>query len=158
MQNNSLTKSELARMAPQPNLIWKKNDLKAQKNGPHSNIYWVKVPSHSHRNNPSTKTAQSNPTSGAAPTNTSATGRTIKRKASASSTTPTGISTKEDGTKINATAKEPTGWQTPRINSGDSTRGTGKMTQSKEEARCSTRVGIDMTACGWTTFPTAREE
>jgi len=42
MQAN-LTKSEIARLAPEKNLIWKKNDQKAQKNGSHSNIYWVKV-------------------------------------------------------------------------------------------------------------------
>lgn len=43
MNQSSFSKSELARQAPPANLIWKKNDSKAQKNGPHSNIYWVKV-------------------------------------------------------------------------------------------------------------------
>ena len=42
MQATSFSKSELARQAPPRDLIWKKNDSKAQKNGSHSNIYWVK--------------------------------------------------------------------------------------------------------------------
>lgn len=41
----TLSKSEAARQAPSKDLIWKKNDGKAQKNGSHSNIYWVKVAS-----------------------------------------------------------------------------------------------------------------
>lgn len=44
MQATTLSKSEAARQAPEKNLIWKKNDGRAQKNGAHSNIYWVKVP------------------------------------------------------------------------------------------------------------------
>ena len=43
MQQFSFSKSEQARQQPQKDLIWKKNDSKAQKNGSHSNIYWVKV-------------------------------------------------------------------------------------------------------------------
>lgn len=43
MNQTSISKSELARQAPEKSLIWKKNDTKAQKNGSHSNIYWVKV-------------------------------------------------------------------------------------------------------------------
>lgn len=39
----TFSKSEAARLAPSKDLIWKKNDGKAQKNGSHSNIYWVKV-------------------------------------------------------------------------------------------------------------------
>lgn len=41
----------MARQAPQKDLIWKKNDSKAQKNGSHSNIYWVKVLINRIRNN-----------------------------------------------------------------------------------------------------------
>lgn len=44
MNQTSISKSELARQAPEKNLMWVKNDSKAQKNGSHSNIYWVKVP------------------------------------------------------------------------------------------------------------------
>lgn len=96
-------------MAPQPNLIWKKNDLKAQKNGPHSNIYWVKVLVKIHRNNLSMRTDLLKLTNGVGPINTSETGRTIKRKVLVFSTTPTGTSMKEDGTKINAMARALTG-------------------------------------------------
>jgi hypothetical protein len=39
----TLSKSEAARQAPAKELMWKKHDGKAQKNGAHSNIYWVKV-------------------------------------------------------------------------------------------------------------------
>jgi len=51
MQQFSFTKSEQTRQAPAKNLIWKKNDFKAQKNGSHSNIYWVKVSLFLFRNN-----------------------------------------------------------------------------------------------------------
>ena len=47
----TLSKSEAARQAPQKDLIWKKNDGNAQKNGSHSNIYWVKVYLNGSRNN-----------------------------------------------------------------------------------------------------------
>lgn len=145
-------------MAPQPNLIWKKNDLKAQKNGPHSNIYWVKVPASTHRNNLSIKTDQSKPTSGVARTSTLATGRTIRRKGSESSTTPTEISTRAAGTKIKDMVKAPTGSQTPKTSLGGSTLVIGKTTPSRAEALCSTKLEIDMTACGWITYPMVRDE
>ena len=114
MNQSSFSKSELARQVPPANLIWKKNDSKAQKNGPHSNIYWVKVLYRPLRNNLSTKTAARNRTNGKVPTNTWEIGRTTKSKASASSTMPTGISTKVGGQKTKGTDKAPTGSLTPR--------------------------------------------
>ena len=109
MQQTSFSKSELARQAPPTDLIWKKNDSKAQKNGPHSNIYWVKVPLTSFRNSHSTKTAQKNLINGAALISTLETGKIIKKKASEYNTTPMEISMKEDGLKTKDMGKEPTG-------------------------------------------------
>jgi len=44
MQQNNISKSKITNNQINTNsLIWKANDGKAQKNGPHSNIYWVKV-------------------------------------------------------------------------------------------------------------------
>jgi hypothetical protein len=41
---NTLNKSKISNSQQNEKpLIWKVNDSKAQKNGPHSNIYWVKV-------------------------------------------------------------------------------------------------------------------
>ena len=42
-QQETFTKSRISNQQENTNLIWKHNDSKAQKNGPHSNIYWVKV-------------------------------------------------------------------------------------------------------------------
>ncbi len=42
-QQDTFTKSRINNQLGSTNLIWKVNDSKAQKNGPHSNIYWVKV-------------------------------------------------------------------------------------------------------------------
>lgn len=52
MQQSTISKSKLSN-SQQNNtkLIWKVNDSKAQKNGPHSNIYWVKVNFFPFRNN-----------------------------------------------------------------------------------------------------------
>jgi len=60
MQKNSLSKSDVNQQQTTTNLIWKKNDSKAQKNGAHSNIYWVKVPLLSIRNKPSIRTVPKN--------------------------------------------------------------------------------------------------
>ena len=60
MQQTSFSKSEMARQAPPRDLIWKKNDFKAQKNGAHSNIYWVKVSIPTFRNNLLTKMDRKN--------------------------------------------------------------------------------------------------
>jgi hypothetical protein len=69
MQKSSLSKSEINQHNT-TNLIWKKNDGKAQKNGAHSNIYWVKVLFSSCRNRLSIKTAPKNKIDGLAPINT----------------------------------------------------------------------------------------
>lgn len=46
MNLSTISKSKISNNQPNNTaLIWKQNDGKAQKNGPHSNIYWVKVPS-----------------------------------------------------------------------------------------------------------------
>lgn len=157
MNQTSFSKSELARQAPSNSLIWKKNDGKAQKNGSHSNIYWVKVLSPTSRNNPSTRTDHRNPPSGAAPTSTSATGRTTRRTVSAFSTTPTATSSRVAGAATNDTVRVPTGWQTPRTSCGDSTLETGRETLSREEGPCSTRREIGTTGCGWTACRTGRD-
>lgn len=104
------------------------------------------------------KTDPSRPTSGVGHTSMWAIGRTIKRKDSAYSTTPTETSMKADGTKINATAKEPTGSQMPKTNSEGSTPAIGKMTPNKAEALCFTKLEIDMMECGWTTYHMVRDE
>ena len=109
MQQTSFSKSELARQAPPRDLIWKKNDFKAQKNGAHSNIYWVKVNIHQFRNNPSTKTAHKNLTNGQGPTNTLEIGKIIKNKDLEFSTTLMEINIKEDGLRIKDTDKVPIG-------------------------------------------------
>lgn len=41
MKNSSQIKSQSSQN--KADLLWKANDRKAQKNGSHSNIYWVKV-------------------------------------------------------------------------------------------------------------------
>jgi hypothetical protein len=41
MKNNSQIKSQISQN--KADNLWKVNDRKAQKNGSHSNIYWVKV-------------------------------------------------------------------------------------------------------------------
>lgn len=52
MQQSTISKSKLTNSQQNnADLIWKKNDGKAQKNGPHSNIYWVKVICFLFRNN-----------------------------------------------------------------------------------------------------------
>lgn len=43
MKQNAFEKSKISNSTNNQNHIWKFNDAKAQKNGPHSNIYWVKV-------------------------------------------------------------------------------------------------------------------
>lgn len=44
MQQSTISKSKMSNSQQNnKSLIWKANDSKAQKNGPHSNIYWVKV-------------------------------------------------------------------------------------------------------------------
>ena len=45
MQQSVFNKSKISNQQQenQSQHIWKVNDSKAQKNGPHSNIYWVKV-------------------------------------------------------------------------------------------------------------------
>jgi hypothetical protein len=43
MQQSAFTKSKMTNIETKKDLIWKTNDNKAQKNGSHSNIYWVKV-------------------------------------------------------------------------------------------------------------------
>jgi hypothetical protein len=40
---SKMSNSQQIQQSNQPAHIWKVNDSKAQKNGPHSNIYWVKV-------------------------------------------------------------------------------------------------------------------
>ncbi len=42
MQQSTISKSKITNRQNNINLIWKANDSKAQKNGAHSNIYWVK--------------------------------------------------------------------------------------------------------------------
>ncbi len=44
MQQSTFSKSKITNGLQNTNgLMWKASDGKAQKNGPHSNIYWVKV-------------------------------------------------------------------------------------------------------------------
>jgi hypothetical protein len=43
MKQNTFEKSKISNNSLNQNHIWRLNDGKAQKNGPHSNIYWVKV-------------------------------------------------------------------------------------------------------------------
>lgn len=155
MIQSSISKSEGGRLGG-TKLMWKKNDEKAQKNGAHSNIYWVKVLERRSRNSPLTKTAPSRPTNGAALISTSETGRTTKRKASAYSTTPMETSTREDGTKTNATDRAPIGLQTTKTNSAESILETGKTTLNRAEAPCSTNLETATTACGWTICPMAK--
>ena len=106
MQQTSFSKSELARQAPPRDLIWKKNDFKAQKNGAHSNIYWVKVHLISLRNSHSTKMALKKLINGQDLINMSVIGKIIKSKDLVFNTMPMEISTKEDGQKTKDMDKE----------------------------------------------------
>ena len=74
------------------------------------------------------------------------------------STTQVATNTKEDGVIIKDTAREPSGFATPKTNLEDSTPETGKMTIKKAEEQCSTNQEIDMMECGWKIFLTGRAE
>lgn len=152
MQQSTVSKSQ----AGNTNLIWKMNDNKAQKNGPHSNIYWVKVSFHLSRNNLSMKTDHKNPTSGSAPTSTSAIGLITRSTALEFNTTQTVTSTKADGKVTSVTVKELTGSPMPKTNLGGSTLEIGRQDKSRAEERCFTSQGIVMMGCGWITFLTVR--
>jgi hypothetical protein len=152
MQQSTVSKSQ----AGNTNLIWKMNDNKAQKNGPHSNIYWVKVSFHLSRNNLSMRTVHKNPTSGSAPTSTSAIGLITRSTALESNTTQTVTSTKADGKVTSVTAKELTGSPMPKTNLEGSTLEIGKQGKSRVEERCFISQGIVMMGCGWIIFLTAR--
>lgn len=152
MQQSTVSKSQ----GGNTNLIWKMNDNKAQKNGPHSNIYWVKVSFHLSRNNLWMRTVHKNPISGSAPTSTSAIGLITRSMALESNTTQTVTSTKADGKVTSVTVKELTGSPMPKTNLGGSILEIGKQGKSRVEERCFISQGIVMMGCGWIIFLTAR--
>jgi hypothetical protein len=68
------------------------------------------------------------------------------------------INIKEDGNKINVTAKEHFGLLTQKINLEDNTLVTGKVTQNKEEELCFINLETDTMVCGWIVFHMVKEE
>ena len=108
--------------------IWKKSDQKAQKNGSHSNIYWVRVSHLLYRNNPSTKMDPRNLTNGLAHKSMSAIGKTTKKMVLEYNTMKMEISTREAGRIIKGMARELSGSAMPKTNSEGNIQETGKMT------------------------------
>ena len=74
------------------------------------------------------------------------------------STTRVATNTKEDGVIIKDTARELSGFATPKTNLEDSTPETGRTTIKRVEELCSTKQEIDMMECGWKIFLTGRAE
>ena len=149
MQKSSLSKSEVNQQQLDKNLIWKKNDGKAQKNGAHSNIYWVKVVLLEFRNRHLIKMDQKNKTVGLDRTSMWVIGAITRRTALVFSIIPTGINTKEGGVTINGMDRALIGSQTQRTSFVVSTQAIVKTTPNKVEELCSIKVEIGMMECGW---------
>lgn len=137
--------------------VWKKNDQRAQKNGSHSNIYWVRVIVCSRRNSPRTKMVLRNRTSGSVRTSTWANGKITKNTGSASSTSRMETSMRAAGVITSVMARVLSGSPIPRTNSEESILEIGKMTRKKVEEQCSSKREIVMMGCGWTASLMDRE-
>ena len=159
MQQSTISKTKLtSSQQKNTNLIWKFNDGKAQKNGPHSNIYWVKVNIFLFRNNLLTKMVPKKLTNGLGPINMSVIGLIIKSMDSVFSITQMVISMKVDGKLIKDMVRAHIGWLILKINSEESTLEIGTQTKNKAEAQCFTNQETDMMACGWTIIRMVKEE
>jgi hypothetical protein len=102
--------------------------------------------------------AASRAKSGSTPLATSATGRIIRRTASAFTSTRTGTSMKVYGKEISVTVKELTGAMRELANSVVSTQETGLRIKSMEEGPSSTKTEIVTTVTGWPGCLKARVE
>lgn len=96
--------------------VWKKNDQKAQKNGSHGNIYWVRVILYLFRNKLLIKMVLKNQINGQELINMLETGTIIKKMDLGSNTIKMEISMKVDGKIIKDMAKELFGLVMLKIN------------------------------------------
>lgn len=110
------------------------------------------------RNNNSMKMARRRLRSGLAATNMWAIGKITRRRDSVSSIMRMATSTKEAGKRTKDTGKAHYGWQTAKTNWEGNTRVTGKKTERRAEAPCSSRQETDTTDFGLTTSHTAKAE